>query len=156
MSPLSWISIPTSVLSILHMISIPPSYLFYTWVIQFSSVQLIVTTWTAALQASLSITNSWSLLELMSMKPVVPSCHLILCRPLLLLPSIFPSIRVFSDESVLCIGWPKYWEKQIKATMKYHLTLGRMAIIKNLQTINAGDREVMEKREPNWYSSNGS
>ena len=66
-------------------------------------VRLFVTSWTAACQASLSITNSWSLLKLM-----MPSNHLILCHPLLLLPSIFPSIRVFSNESVLCIRWPKY------------------------------------------------
>ena len=65
-------------------------------------------TWTAARQASLSITN-WSLPKLMSIEMVMPSDHLILCHPLLLLPSIFPSIRVFSDESVLCIRWPKYW-----------------------------------------------
>ena len=64
---------------------------------------------TAARQASLSITNSWSLLKLMSIEAVMPSNHLILCRPLLLLPSIFPSIRVFSNESVPCIRWPKYW-----------------------------------------------
>ena len=68
-----------------------------------------VTPWTAAHQASLSITNSQSLLKLMSMESVMPSNHLILCRPLLLLPSVFPSIRVFSNESVLCIRWPKYW-----------------------------------------------
>ena len=65
--------------------------------------------WTAARQASLSITNSWSLLTLISIKSVMPSNHLILCHPLLLLPSIFPSIRVISNESVLCIRWPKYW-----------------------------------------------
>ena len=65
--------------------------------------------WTAAPQASLSITNSWSLLKLMSIELVMPSNHFILCRPLLLLPSIFPSIRVFSNESVLHIRWPKYW-----------------------------------------------
>ena len=64
--------------------------------------------WIAARQASLSITNSWSLLKLMSVESVMPSNHLILCRPLLLLPSHFPSIRVFSNESVLCIRWPKY------------------------------------------------
>ena len=62
-----------------------------------------------ARQASLSITNSWSLLKLMSIESVIPSNHLILCRPLLLLSSIFPSIRVFSNVSVLCIRWPKYW-----------------------------------------------
>ena len=69
-----------------------------------------VTTWTAARQASLSITNSWSLLKLKSIELEIPSRHFILCRPLLLLlPSIFPSIRVFSKESVLRIRWPKYW-----------------------------------------------
>ena len=74
-----------------------------------SRVQLFVTPWTAAHQASLSITNSWSLLKLMSIESVMPSNHLILCCPLLLLPSIFPSIRVFSKDSVLHIRWPKYW-----------------------------------------------
>ena len=67
------------------------------------------TPWTAACQASLSITNSRTLLKLMSIELVMLSNYLILCRPLLLLPSIFPSIRVFSSESVLCIRWPKYW-----------------------------------------------
>ena len=74
-----------------------------------SRVQLFVTPGTAACQASLSFTNSWSLLKLMSIESVMPSNHLILCCPLLLLPSIFPSIRVFSNESVLHIRWPKYW-----------------------------------------------
>ena len=74
-----------------------------------SVVSNSVTSWTAACQASLSITDSRSLLKLMSMKSVMPSNHLILCPPLLLLPSIFPSIRVFPYESVLCIRWPKYW-----------------------------------------------
>ena len=68
-----------------------------------------VTPWTAACQASLSITNFWSLLKLMSIELVILFSHLILCYPLLLLPSIFPSIRVFSNKSVLCIRWPKYW-----------------------------------------------
>ena len=68
-----------------------------------------MTPWTAAHQASLSITNSWSLLKSMSIKSMMPSNHLILCHPLLLLPSFFPSIRVFCNESVLCIMWPKYW-----------------------------------------------
>ena len=72
-------------------------------------VQLFVTSWTAACQASLSVTNYWSLLKLMSIKMVMPSNHFILCCPLLRLPSIFPSIRVFSSESVLCLRWPKYW-----------------------------------------------
>ena len=75
----------------------------------FSCVRLFVTPWTAAFQASLSITNSWSLLKLMSIELVMSCYHLILCCLLLLLPSIFPSIRVFSGESVLRIRWPKYW-----------------------------------------------
>ena len=74
-----------------------------------SCVQLSATPWTAARQASLSITNSRSLLRVMSIESVMPSNHLILCHPLLLLPSIFPSIRVFSNEAVLPISWPKYW-----------------------------------------------
>ena len=74
-----------------------------------SHVRLFATPWTAACQASLSITNSRSSLRLTSIESVMPSSHLILCRPLLLLPSIFPSIRVFSNESVLRIWWPKYW-----------------------------------------------
>ena len=68
-----------------------------------------MTPWTAALQASQYITNSWSLLKRLSIELVMPSNHFILCHPLLLLPSIFPNIRVFSNESVLCIRWPKYW-----------------------------------------------
>ena len=74
-----------------------------------SHVRLFVTPWIAAHQASLSITNSWSLLKLMSIESVMPSSHLILCRPLLLLPPIPPSIRVFSNEPTLRIRWPKYW-----------------------------------------------
>ena len=82
---------------------------------QFSSEQLLshvllfATPWSAACQASLSITNTWRLHKLMSIKLVMPFNHLILCCPLLFPPSIFPSIRVFSNESVLCIKWPKYW-----------------------------------------------
>ena len=74
-----------------------------------SHVQLFATPWTTARQASLSITNFPSLLKPMSIELVMPSSHLILCRPLLLLPSVFPSIRVFSNELALCIRWPKYW-----------------------------------------------
>ena len=83
--------------------------------LQFSSVQslscvrLFATPWTATHQASLSITSSQSLFKLMSFQLVMPSNHLILCRPLLLLPSVFPSIRVFSNESALHIRWPEYW-----------------------------------------------
>ena len=72
-------------------------------------VQLFATPWTAAHQASLSITNSWSLLKLLFIRSVMPSNHLMLCHPLLLLPSVFPSIRVFSNELALCIRWLKYW-----------------------------------------------
>ena len=79
----------------------------------FSRVRLFVTPWTAACQASLSITNSWSLLKLMSIESVMPSNHLILCHHLLLPPSIFPIIRVFVNESVLHIRWPKYWSFSI-------------------------------------------
>ena len=74
-----------------------------------SRVQLFATPWTAVCQAFLSVTNSQSLLKLMFIESVMPSNHLILCRPLLLLPSIFPSIQVFSNELALCIMWPKYW-----------------------------------------------
>ena len=83
--------------------------------IQFSSVQslshvqLFATPWSAACQASLPITNSWSLLKLVSIESVMPFNHLILCLPILLLPSIFPSIRVFSNESSLHNRWPRYW-----------------------------------------------
>ena len=84
-------------------------YTFISSVQSLSHVQLLVTPWTAARQASQSITNSRSLLKLMSIESVMSSNHLILCCPLLLLPSIFPSIRVFSNESVLHIRWPKYW-----------------------------------------------
>ena len=84
-----------------------------------SCVQLFKTPWTAARQASLSITNFWSLLKLMSIESVVPFNHLILCRPLLLLHSIFPSIRVFSNESVLHIRWPKYWSFSIDPSNEY-------------------------------------
>ena len=81
-----------------------------------SRVQLFVTPWTAAHQASLSITNSQSLLKLTSVESVVPSNHLILCRPLLLWPSICPRIRVFSNESVLPFRWPKYWSISLSSS----------------------------------------
>ena len=84
-----------------------------------SRVQLFVTPWTAARQASLSITNSWSLLKLMFIESVMPSSHLILCRPLLLLPSILPSIRVFPNESALRIRWPKDWSFSVSPSNEY-------------------------------------
>ena len=95
----------SSLISVLLSLSV---YILYS-VQSLSRVQLFATTWTAAHQASLSTTNSMSLLKLMSIESVMPSNHLILCHPLLLLPSIFPSIRVFSNKSVLRIRWPKYW-----------------------------------------------
>ena len=90
-------------------------FLYFISSVIFSSVQLLshvwlfVTPWTAARQISLSITNNWSLLKLMSIELAMPSNYLILCHSCLLLPSIFPSIRGFFNESVLCIRWPKYW-----------------------------------------------
>ena len=84
-----------------------------------SHVQLIVTQWTAARQASLSITNSQSLPKLVFIESVMPSNHLILCHPLFLLPSIFPSIRVFSNESAVHIRWPKYWSSSISPSNEY-------------------------------------
>ena len=87
-----------------------------------SRVRLFATPWIAACQASLSITNSQSLLKLMSIESVMPSNHLILCHPLLVLPSVFPSIRVFSKESVICTKWPKYWSFSfsIKSLLQHH------------------------------------
>ena len=90
----------------------PPGKPIWLWVVviqSLSHVHLFVTPWTAAHQVSLSFTISWSLLKLISIESVMPSNHLILCCPLLLLPSIFPSIRVFSNELALPIRWPKYW-----------------------------------------------
>ena len=84
-------------------------HIYISSVQSLSHVQLFENPWSVAHQASLFISNSWSLLKPMSMESVMPSNHLILCRPLLLLPSIFPSIRVFSSESALHIRWPKYW-----------------------------------------------
>ena len=84
-----------------------------------SRVWLSVTPWTAAHQVSLSFTISLSLLKLMSIESVMPPNHLILCHPLLLLPSIFPSIRVFSSESALCVMWPKYWSFSISSSNEH-------------------------------------
>ena len=101
------------------------NFLIKSWTTKFSSIQLLIcvrlfaTPWTAAHQASLSVTNSQSLLELMCIELVMPSNHLILCHPLLLLSSIFPSIRVFSNESVLHIRWPKYWSSSISPSNEY-------------------------------------
>ena len=92
-----------------------------SWVVVqlLSGVWLFVTPWTAACQASLSFTISQSLLKLMSIESVMPSNHLVVCWPLLPPPSIFPSIRVFSNESALCIRWPKYWSFSISPSNEY-------------------------------------
>ena len=95
------------------------SYLGFSSVQLLSHVRLFATPWTTACQASLSITNSWSSLRLMSIESVMPSSHLILCCPLLLLPSTFPSIRGFSNESLLHIRWPKYWSFSISPSNEY-------------------------------------
>ena len=84
-----------------------------------SRVQLFVAPWTATLQASISFTISWCLLKLMSIEWVMPSNHLILCRPLLFLPSVFPNITVFSNELTLHIRWPKYWSFSISPSNEY-------------------------------------
>ena len=95
-------------------------FLSYVDVVQLlRHVQLSATQWTAALQASLSSTISWSLLKLISIESVITSNHLILCHSLLLLPSIFPSIRVFSNESALHIRWPKHWSFSISPSNEY-------------------------------------
>ena len=104
---------------------IEKSICIYNWKILFVVVQLLscvwlfATLWTAARQASVSFTISWSLLKLMSIESVMSSNHLILCRPRLLLPSIFPSIRIFSNESALHIRWPKYWSFSISPSNEY-------------------------------------
>ena len=95
----SYHSIKRSVQEVIHLSSVQ----------SLSHVRLFATPWTSAPQASLSITNSWSLLKLMSIEMVMPSNHLVLCRHLLLLPSIFPSIKVFPNESLCPIRWWKYW-----------------------------------------------
>ena len=109
------ISLPIPTSKLLTNIVKNLTYAFFLNLLQFSSVQslnrvqLLVTPWIEAHQASLSITNSRSSLRLMSIESVMPSNHLILCCPLLLLPAVPPSIRVFSNESTLCMRWPKYW-----------------------------------------------
>ena len=94
-------------------------FLHFSSVQSLSRAQLFATPWTAACQAFLSITNSWILLKLMSIYSVMLSNHPIFCRPLLLLPSIFPSVRVFSNDSVLRIRWPKYWSFSFSISPSY-------------------------------------
>ena len=121
-----------------------------------SCVQLFVTPWTAARQASLSITNSWSPPKPVSIESVMPSSHLILCHPLLLLPSIFPSIRVFSNESTLRIRWPKYWSfsfsispsnaysGQISFRMDWLDLLAVQGILKNLLQHHSSKASILQ------------
>ena len=96
-----------------------PTTTFSQSVLSLSHVQLFTTSWTAARQTSLSITNSQNLLKLTLIESVMPSNHLILCRPLLLLPSTSPSISIFSNESVLHIRWPKYWSFSFSPSNEY-------------------------------------
>ena len=108
-SPLYSLSVVNILPHLFFSLFLSLSFSQFSSVQSFSCVQLFVTPWIAACQASLAITNSQSLLKFMSIELVMPSKHLILCHPLPLLPSIFPSIRVFSNESVLHIRWPKFW-----------------------------------------------
>ena len=136
-TPLSPSSTPTTRIPLIHKsvlhgsvsvaaLQIIPSVPSFS-VQSLSHVGLFATPWTAAHQASLSTTNSWSLLKLMSIASVMPSHHLILCSPLFFPPSILPSIRVFLNESVLCIRWPKYCrslEKNIALFRKHAVSSG--------------------------------
>ena len=128
-----------------------------------SHVQHFVTPWTAVCQDSLSITNSRSLLKLMSIKLVMPSNHLIVWHPLLLLPLIFPSIRVFSNESVLCIRWPKYWSFpfSISPSNEYSgpvsfrmdwLDLAVQRTLKSLLQYHSSEASVLQKALSFLYS----
>ena len=138
---------------------------------QFSSVQsfrhvrLFATPWTAAHQASLFITNSRRLLRLMSIESVMPCNHLILCHPLLLLPSIFPSIRVFSNESALRIRWPKYWSFSfnispsnkysglISFRMDWFDLLAVQGILKSLLQHHSSKASILRYQLSLWFSS---
>ena len=116
-----------------------------------SCVQFLVTPWTAAHQASLSITNSQSLLKLMSIELVMPSNHPILCRPLLLLPSIFPSIRAFSRESALHIRLPKYWSFSISPSNEYSGLLSFRIDWLDLLAIQGTPKSLFQNH--NWKAS---
>ena len=120
--------------------SVPHFPFQFTSVQLLSPVWLLAIPWTAARQASLSTTNSWSLLKLMPIKSVMPFNHLILCCPLLLLPSIFPSIRVFSNESVLHIRWPKFWHFSFSTSpSNEHLGLISFRILLGLISCSSSD-----------------
>ena len=120
-----------------------------------SCVRLFATPWTAAHQASLSITNSRSLFKLMPIKLVMPSNHLILCCPLLLLPSIFRSIRVFSNESVLCLRWPKYWRFNFSISPSNEYS-GLISFRMNWLDLLAAQRTLESSPTPQLKSINSS
>ena len=127
---------------------------------KFSSVTqscLTLTPWTAARQASLSITNSRNLLKLMSIESVMPSNHLILCHPLLLVPSTFPSIRVFSSESVLGIRWPKHWSFIISPPSEYSGPISFRMVWVDLLAIQGTLRSLLQHHSSKasilWYSA---
>ena len=131
--------------------------LFLIWVLSsvqsLSCIWLFVTPWTAAHQASLSITNSQSWLKLMSIELVMPSNHLILCHSLLLLPSFFPSIRVFSNESVLCIRWQKYWSFSFNISPSNEYSA---LIIVRMDWLDLLAPQGTLKSLLQWHSSKGS
>ena len=116
-----------------------------------SHFQLFATPWTASHQVSLSFTISWSLLKLMSIELVMPSNHLVLCHPLLLLPSIFPSIRVFSNESALCIRWPRFWSFSFSISPSNERASLIAQLVKNLPAMQEtpvrflGQEDLLEK-----------
>ena len=117
----------------------------------FSSVQLLSRVWlfpTAAHQASLAITNSQSLLKLKSIESVMPSNHLIFCCPLLLLPSIFPSIKVFSSESVLCIRWPEYWRLSFSLSPSNEYKVGDYTIYNGFYPWSGKISHAVEQLSP--------
>ena len=127
----------------------------------FSCVRLFVTPWSAAHQASLSVTNSHSLVELMSIKSVMPSNHLILCCPLLLLSSIFPSIRGFSSESVLRIRWSKYWNfsfsispsSEYSGLISFRTDLFDLLAVREALNITIQKHQFFGAQPPLWFNS---
>ena len=119
-------------------------------------VQLFATSWTAESQASLSITNSRSLLKLMSIESVMPSKHLILCRPFLLPPSIFPSIRVFSNESILCIRWPEYWSFNVSTSKEYSAVISFRISWFDLLAVQGTLKSLLQHHSSKVYRINRS
>ena len=138
---------------------IHPNFYQFSSVQSLTPAQLFATPWTEALQASLSITNSQSLLKFMSIELVMPSNHLILCHPLFLLPSIFPSIWVFSSESLLCIRWPKYWSFSfiISPSSEYSGSISFMIDWLDLLAVRGTLKNLLQhhssKASVLWYST---